>query len=174
MIMDTSLPYHIIIDSIPKDSLGWIQLLSALLTPAIAIVVAYSAIQQAIVNRRRYRFEIYERRLVIYKEIQIFLKEVVEKSSKIDHKRCLEFSEATAEAAFLLDKNIQKEIDEIFFNAANMVYDRDKLERIWSGPELSEQERDIISKEYNERLKWLFFQSDIVKTLFQKIMALKN
>jgi hypothetical protein len=171
--MDTSLPYHIIIDSIPNNSISWIELFSSLLTPVIAFLAVYIAYQQYSVNRRRFLFEVYERRLAVYKSIQAFFDEFV-KEGNITDESCREFAFITADVVFIFDKIVQNKIEEIHKNSIDLAgLDYELHPRGGSSKLLSDQERDEIAKKITEQSKWLLNQRDIIKELFQKKMSLK-
>jgi len=171
--MNTSLSYHIIIDSIPNNSVSWIELFSSLLTPVIAFLAVYIAYQQYSVNRRRFLFEVYERRLAVYKSIQAFFDEFV-KEGNITYESCREFAFNTAEVVFIFDKVIQNKIEEIHKNSivlAGLNYELHP--RSGSSTILSDQERDEIAKKITEQSKWLLKQREMIKGLFQKKMVFK-
>jgi len=50
-----------------------IQLLSALLTPVIALVITYIIIQQYRTNRLKFRLEMFEKRYAIYQGVKNFI-----------------------------------------------------------------------------------------------------
>jgi hypothetical protein len=60
---------------IPWDTIGKIS--ADLLTPLIAVVVAYVAVQQYKINRRQYRLALIEKRLVIYNAVLGRIVEVI-------------------------------------------------------------------------------------------------
>lgn len=52
---------------------AWVSILSALLTPAIAIAVAYIAWQQWRTARNRLRLDLFDRRFAVYQQTRDFL-----------------------------------------------------------------------------------------------------
>jgi len=90
----------------------YIQIFSALLTPLIAIVTTYIAIQQYRNNRAKLRHELYERRLNIYTATSKFLM-----LSKISDKPTLDdwgqFHVTTTESIFLFDRDVSAYLKKI-------------------------------------------------------------
>ena len=66
-------PLRVMIESMPPNSNNWIDILSALLTPLIALIAVYVAYQQHKINKIRLQHELYERRLRVYKAVQTFM-----------------------------------------------------------------------------------------------------
>jgi hypothetical protein len=62
----------------------WVNLLSALLTPTIAMLGIYIAYQQWSVNRANLREKLFERRFQIFKKAQSFLSEILGKAKLSD------------------------------------------------------------------------------------------
>ena len=85
----------------------------ALLTPVIAAIAAYIAYQQYQVNRRKFEFDRYERRIQIYREVRAVLIRV-QRDFKPETAELQNFITATAEADFLFGAEIAAYIDEIF------------------------------------------------------------
>jgi hypothetical protein len=157
-----NIPYHNIID-----------ILSSLLTPVIAIITSYIACQQYKLNRRSFRYEVYERKLSIFRTIENFLNNIVI-FGETDVSSCHEFYNSTAESSFLLSKAIQKKREEIYNNAIKMVKLNSKLFPQDGSSDLPRGEKrdNIVNKEF-EIKNWLIKQKEEVKELFQKEMSLK-
>lgn len=68
--------FHVVIDSLPQSSSNWIEILSSSLTPVIAVIALYIAIQQYKTNKQRLRHELYEKRLAIYNVVKMHLSKV--------------------------------------------------------------------------------------------------
>jgi len=104
---------HIAIDAMPASESGWVETLSALLVPTIAVLGLYIAYQQYRLNKQRLRHETYERRLTVYRSVQRYLSEILA-DGKTTNERALKFYSETSEAAFLFDDSVQNKIDRIY------------------------------------------------------------
>lgn len=117
---------HISVDSIPSSEQSWIDTMSALLVPLIAIIGIYIAYQQYRINRQRLRHETYERRLAVYKAVQRYLSEIL-RDCKTSYDRALQFNSEASEATFLFDQSVQQKIDEIYLKSIDMVANYEKM-----------------------------------------------
>jgi hypothetical protein len=89
-----------------------LDVLKALLTPVIAAIAVYIAYQQYQVNKRKFEFDRYERRIHIYREVRAVLIRV-QRDFKPEIAELQNFITATAEADFLFGPEIPAYIDEI-------------------------------------------------------------
>ncbi|MBV1899738.1 MAG: hypothetical protein KUG63_10290 [Cycloclasticus sp.] len=145
---------HIVVDSIPENTHSWVDILSALLVPTIAVVGLYIAYQQFQINKQRLRHETYERRLMVYKTVQRYLSEII-RDAKTDYDRALKFNSEASEAAFLFDASVQEKIDEIYKKSIDMVFNHQKLYPADGSPGLSVGTERSESAELNsEYLLW--------------------
>jgi hypothetical protein len=55
----------------------YIEIFSALLTPTIAVITTFIAIQQYRNNRLKQRLDLYERRMAIYKAVTAYISDCV-------------------------------------------------------------------------------------------------
>lgn len=90
----------------------WIQYLSAFLTPVIALTTVFIALQQYVLSRSKYRFDLYERRSKVFSETQSFIKDAVLNSNNTTE-RLKEFKDKTIDRYFLFGAEINKHIDQI-------------------------------------------------------------
>lgn len=171
--MNTDIPYHIVIDSINEIPKGWIEILSSLLTPVIAIITFYIAYQQYQINKNKFRLEAYERKLKIYNAVQKFLNEIL-RDATTNYISCSEYYSNTAENSFLLNKQIQNKIEDIYKKAIQMVqYHYMLYPRNGSAGLPTGEKRDEVVKKESELLIWLINQREIIKELFKKEISLK-
>lgn len=102
----------------------WYEILSALLTPLIAIITTYIAVQQYRTGRAKFRHELYDRRMAVYKAASKYLTLVAvnyddgtgegEKANE-EKKAFREFDIANAESAFLFDDKVVRYLNDIYF-----------------------------------------------------------
>jgi hypothetical protein len=87
----------------------YVDLFSALLTPLIAIITTYIAIQQYRNERAKFRHELYDRRMAIFKAASNYLSiatsYVTRENAEEEEKAFKEFLAANAESQFLFDKD---------------------------------------------------------------------
>lgn len=93
-----------------------VEVLKGLLTPVIAFTTVYIACQQYQVNKRKFEFDRYERRIQIYREVRAVLLRV-QRDFKPEITELQNFIAATAEADFLYGPEIAAYGDEIFKRA---------------------------------------------------------
>ena len=77
-----------------------VNILSALLGPIIAAVVAYIAIQQYRLEKFKIRQQLYERRSTIYKAVMEFLSRIVQ-NANIEYEHIYKFLRETAESLMM-------------------------------------------------------------------------
>lgn len=171
--MSNEEPTHIVIDSIPLIDTSWIDVLSALLIPAIAVVGVYIAVQQYRINKQRLRHETYERRLAIYKCVQRYLSEIM-RDGKTSYERALQFYQDASEAAFLFDESVQNKIDEIYDKSIKMISAHEKMYPSDGLPGLPVgEERSSVAEENSELLGWHTDQLKESRPFFAKKLGLK-
>lgn len=89
-----------------------VDVLSALLTPTIAVIATYVAYQQWRVNKTRLDLDPYDRRLTIYKAVDAFYGDVGTQGTA-KYPMVFQLRYATAEAPFLFPAEIEKHLKEI-------------------------------------------------------------
>jgi hypothetical protein len=60
----------------------YVELFAALLTPVIAIVMTYIAIQQYRANKIKLRHDLYDRRLLLYNAVAEFLAHIIREGTR--------------------------------------------------------------------------------------------
>lgn len=165
---------HIVIDSLPETNQSWVDVLSALLVPIIAVVGVYIAFQQYRINQQRLRHETYERRLAVYKAVQRYLSEIL-RDGKTSYERALQFNSEASEAAFLFDAAVQEMIDEIYQKSIDMVTRYEQMYPSDGSPGMPVgDERSRICTENSELLKWHFAKLKESRPFFADKLGLKN
>jgi hypothetical protein len=89
-----------------------IDVLTALLTPTIAILGAYIAIQQYRLAKEKHRLEIYDRRMRIYSATLELIRNA-NRSANINEDIYYKFEEKIAEAEFLFGKEVVALLEDI-------------------------------------------------------------
>ncbi len=150
-----------------------VDILSSLLTPLIALLALYIAFQQYQINRRRLKFDTYERKLAMYKIVNQYFLEI-QRDGHTNFVRCSDFYSSVSEVFFLFSESIQKAIDEVYTKSIDMItlyeqlYPRDGSDGLAVG-----EERTKISHQNSQLLKWHLNKFKEIKELFRKEMAIK-
>ena len=164
---------RIVIESMPVVEQSWIDVLSALLVPIIAVVGVFIAYQQYRINQQRLRHETYERRLAVYKCVQRYLSEIM-RDGATTYDRALEFNSEASEATFLFDASVQERIDEIYKKSIRMVFLHQKMYPRDGSPGLPVgEERSKVAEEETELLTWHTDQLVEIRPFFAKKLGLK-
>ena len=173
MHLEANETLRVVIESIPTTETSWINVMSALLVPIIAIMGIYIAYQQFRINEQRLRHETYERRLAIYKAVQKYLSEMLREGTTT-FQRTLEFYSEASEAAFLFDASVQDKIDEIYKQSIDMTAAYEKMYPSNGSPGLPVgEERSRVAEEHSRLLKWHMDELSSSKLFFAKKLGLK-
>lgn len=106
-----------------------IQALSGLLTPVIAVIVAFIAYQQYVTSREKLRLDLFDKRLRIYTAARDFLKEVFG-AGQVNQRQIAQFALDTCEAGFLFpNDNIDQVLVEMQKKARDLILALEKVER---------------------------------------------
>ena len=170
--MSTGTATRVIVESLPPAGTGWIDILSGLLTPVIAIIAVYIAYQQYRIQHLKFRHETYERRLGVYKAVQAFLSEIIQEGTAASD-TARQFYVDASEAAFLFDAEIQQFIDELYSKAIDLRASTRELYPSNGSDGLPQgEERNKAACKNSEIFDWFISQSKQSKDLFRKHMAI--
>ena len=89
-----------------------IDVLQGLLTPVIAIVVAYIAVMQHFLDKKKFRLALYDKRFKVYEQTHTFLSRIVQHVAATDE-HVSDFLNGRSEAFFLFDDDISNLLEEI-------------------------------------------------------------
>jgi hypothetical protein len=95
--------------------LGW----SHMGTPIIAIVTAYVAVQQYLVNRRQYRLALFERRMVVFNRTMEMIASV-NADANASLQDCMKFMRDTRDHELLFGPEVGKFINEVYRGATKL------------------------------------------------------
>lgn len=94
-------------------------ILIPVITILIAVIVAWTGYQQYRVAKEKLKFDLFEKRFSVYKGVQIFLSQIMQKG-ELNLDSVWELQKATEEAKFLFEDEIPKYIDSIRNKALKM------------------------------------------------------
>jgi len=149
-----------------------IQILSGLLTPIIAIVVAYIAYRQYKNDKDKLRFDLFEKRMDIYKSlneclINIFIKGFLES------KYTYTLYHISDQSYFLFDKDIDKYLKE-FRNNIDELNDIHKMEIDRDYKDLfTKSQIESVPHRRREITEWFHKQPKVIKELFSQYLRFK-
>lgn len=149
-----------------------VEIFNALLTPLIAILVAYIAWQQYRVQYRAFSGQMYERRYTVFKAFMSFLADIM-REGKVTYQRLGQFYAEASEADFLFDSEVQSLREELYKRGIELVTTHERMYPSDGSPGLPVgEERSKVAHEKSEHLKWFFDQIKRTKTCFQKEMKI--
>mgnify|MGYP001611329792 CR=1 FL=1 len=92
---------------------NWIDVLSALLTPTIAIVGIAIGWQQSCINKKRLQNELFNRRIDLYGKIASYIANILTRGS-LENGAETQFFRDTKHVTFIFGKDIEKLVNEIY------------------------------------------------------------
>jgi hypothetical protein len=147
----------------------WVDYLSALLTPTIAIAAVAIGLLQWRTNRNRLKHELFDRRYEQFEAVRDFLGSIMGSGRALDDKQA-DFSFKTRGLRFIYDKKLADYIDSnIWGPAVDLASLHSELEGVSVGEERSKnlQKQSKIKKNLNRE-----FQN--LDSLFSKYLQLRH
>lgn len=150
----------------------YIEILNALLTPAIASVTIYIAVQQYRIEKRKFQYDVmlqqYDRRLRVYEGTKDFIWSVMQHENSPDWAK---FHESTKEAPFLFgkDKAVIDYLDELKKRAGKLQACRSLYKDDMQKPPENYDHSKVVDGMHVELL-WFTEQLDAAPNLFQKYL----
>jgi hypothetical protein len=149
-----------------------VDILSALLTPLIAIVATYIAWQQWTTNKRRLNLDRYDRRLRIYEEI-IKILSVIMRDAGASMDDLLKFRTSVSEADFLFGPEILEYIDQIYKRGL-VLWRCNQEYKDYTQEKPEGYDHTKIVEEMHKELTWLVEQFEPAKRKFQKYLDISK
>lgn len=147
-----------------------VNILSALLTPLIAVLALTIAYRQYKVSRSRLNHELYVRRLEVFKAIRKYISSIA-RDGKTDFPRVTQFYADAGEADFLFKDDITEQIEKLYKKGLALAELHEKLYPSDGSPGLPVgEERSKVAKQQSEALKWFFDELPNTKRLFKKYL----
>ena len=147
----------------------YVDVLAALLTPVIAIVTTYIAIQQYRANKIRLRHDLYDRRLLLYNSVAEFISHVVQAGAP-DRTKLILLLRKTRESYFLFGKDVSDYITDLYKKGVDLEFYEKQLHQA-NLPVGGE--RTGIANQQAELLKWFSSQFDVIQAMFAKTLSLQ-
>lgn len=145
-----------------------VEVLSALLTPTIAVVATYIAYQQHRTNKLKVRADLYDRRMQVVNAVTDLLGHIVSEGAvDFDHLRI--FLQKTRESYFLFGDEIPEYLNDLYKAGVDLRHQTKKLfSDLPVGPE-----RTRLAEENGELVKWFMDQFDVAQKKFGKYLRLQ-
>jgi len=150
------------------DNTTVVDLLTSLLTPAIAIFAAYIGWQQWKTNKANLKERLFERRWLVFRETQAFLSEILA-HAKYSDESYWKFTDTCQRSRFLFPMGISDHLLEIRERAGNMRLFQVKYSELPVG-----EERSKFCEQEGVELKWLSGQLDEIFKKFRPFLAFDN
>jgi hypothetical protein len=144
-------------------SVDWeelVKVLSACLTPVIAVVTAYIAWQQHKTNQNQFRWALFERRMKVFNATGELIATVLRKSRTEDDD-LKQFLMATREREFLFGSDIATYLDTVYNKAVEL------QPPVEAGNEQAQQQRTA-------KVMWFKGQMEEAKKQFGKYMSFED
>ncbi len=149
-----------------------IDFLKALLTPVIAGVTVYIAMQQLKTNQQKLRLELYDRRLRVYEEVKKILT-IILRDANASIEDLYKFRNSVTEADFLFGPEIIKYIDEIYKRGCNL-HNWNAKYRDYTQKEPKGYDHTKVVDGRQRETKWLTEQFEPAKEKFNKYLNVRK
>ena len=107
----------------------WVDIMTALLTPTIAVLGSVIAILQWRINRFRLKHELFDKRYDIYTAAMAFLVSIIQ-NGKVKEEDRLHFLAGTKGAKFLFPGKLNEYLDQIHSKACDLQCSIDELDGV--------------------------------------------
>ena len=144
----------------------WTKIVSTISTFAIGVAASVLAYQQFRLSRSKLRFDLYGKRLGIFKIVRDFASILVLRG-EVDSGQLYRDS---VERYFLFEKDVCSYIDQMYERAQEVEHTKRELLR----PNLTDGERQALNAQLVERKSWFFDQSDNMIKIFSKDLSIKT
>ncbi len=147
-----------------------IRISTALLTPLIAIVTAYIAIQQWVTSRQKLRLDLYDRRFQIYKELEKILRIII-RDADATYDQLAEFHRSIDQADFLFRLEIVEYLKEIHQRGIKLHHWNEQYRDLYQEKPEGYDHSKVVENKHIELL-WLAEQLEPAKVKFKKYLDL--
>ena len=143
--------------------------LNGLLTPVIAIVAIYIAIQQYKTGRAQYRLNLYDKRFAVFKATQFFLRDIVKNARVTDDSSAEKFWSAVDDAQFLFKAPVACFMKDLKKEYIKFTICKGELHGPASLP--VGEERNRVSLENRDLMEWFINQNARLVDVFRKDLS---
>lgn len=147
-----------------------VEILSAALTPILAILAGYIAWKQWRTEHLKLRHELYDRRLAVYVATMEFLSQILRNAKATDEER-RDFLHRTRESLFLFDDDLAEYLDSLYKKSIDLRSHETMLHGSGSSLPIG-PERTKMAEANGALLKWFSDQFAETKQRFSRSMRL--
>ena|SRR3990170_5285068 len=145
----------------------WIQILSALLVPLIALVTTTIIILQYILAKQRWRLDLYDKRYPIHLATMSYIS-IILQDARITNEELMKFLRTSRDKHFLFGKDVEKLLDELYKKGVELRCCQDILESR-SSPE--DKRLRLIDKQ-EVLILWFKDQYGVATATFKKYLSI--
>ncbi len=149
-----------------------IQVFQAFLTPLIAILAVFIALQQWRTNHLRLKLELYDRRLAVYEEVKKILGIII-READVSFEDLLKFRSSVTQADFLFGKEVSIYLDEIYKRGLNLRKWKEQY-RDYTQEQPEGYDHQKVVDEMHKELEWLTEQFSPAKEKFKRYLKLSE
>ena len=149
--------------------LEFIKSLSGLLTPLIAIITTYIAIQQYRLSKFKIRHDLYDRRSIVYKGVMEFLSNISRFSQNADEASTKLLRDAS-ESNFLFKPEVSEYIESLYMKGTELWAINEELKDTSEDPD----DRKLNRKKKAEIVKWFHGQYEITRKMFKPYLTMDS
>ena len=150
-----------------KLATNLIDFSSALLTPLLAVIATYIAVQQWRLEKQKWRLSLYDKRFETFRAVVEFIGLVSLKSDCRDDE-LIEFLQKASRHEFLFEKEIQKYIIVIHQKANEL----NTAKKLIEAPSQSSNEREILINRSQAVSQWFLEQIKVAEEKFGKYLSI--
>lgn len=149
-----------------NDLPNWVKYLSAFLTIVLSIIATLIIILQFLLQKDRWRLNLFEKRYKVYDDTMKFITTIVQKVNLNDDE-LYSFLRQTKDRDFLFGKEIREFLDEVYNKGNDLIYVIKKMEDVPVG-----KERDKLADQEMHLSKWFSQQYETSKKLFGEYLTI--
>ena len=146
----------------------WVQTLSALLVPTIAIAVGVIAYLQWWTNQNRLKLEVFDRRVKYYEAALQFIGDTMA-NNEVSDESLRKFNHAQYGSAFLLNDGVTEYLKKLSDKGIDARVLRSEFEGLRVG-----DDRTRTVKRHSEAVKWIVEQREILQRKFEPFLKIKT
>ena len=142
--------------------------MTALITILIGIFVAFVGYQQWILNREKFKLDLFEKRFAVYKACQVFLTQIMV-TGDVKFEVLQDFRSNTQDSVFLFDNDVVDYINKIDKKSLESATLFKKLEALPVGDKRSE-----VCEKVSDLIGYLIKELPNLKNVFQPYLKFKT
>jgi hypothetical protein len=144
--------------------------LNSLLTPLIAAIAVYIAIQQFRLARRKLKLDLYEKRFKIYNEIRDFMSRILKKDHTVNYDEFNSMMFNVLEMEFLF----KKDLCDYVYSLLDMMSQIMGILNNLDNPNVSKEDKITYRNDYQKLIDNLFNEYRSIEKHFKKYLDFRN